>query len=267
MGGLASKRELPLAITWFSQMVGLASITLVALFVPADVVTAADWGWGALGGLSGALGLVLLYGALARGPMAVVAPITALMSAIVPVVAGIIEGDRPGGLAVLGVVLAFPAIVLVASAGGIERDAVGARVLVESVIAGFGFGMFFVFFASAGEHAGLWPAVSAKVASVGALTLVVLIWGVRQGRPRVQRSSLPLIAGAGVFDVFANAVYLIASRKGLLSEISVVSAMYPAATVVLASVLLRERIGRAQLAGLMLAAAAVGLVAYGRSAA
>ncbi|HQF96227.1 MAG TPA: hypothetical protein PLS46_18810, partial [Microthrixaceae bacterium] len=69
-GGLASKRELPLAMTWYSQMVGLVVITGVALFVPAEAVTAADWGWGAAGGLAGALGLVLLYGALARGPMA-----------------------------------------------------------------------------------------------------------------------------------------------------------------------------------------------------
>lgn len=276
LGGLVSKRELPLAITWFSQMVGLATITAVALVAPADVVTAADWGWGALGGLAGALGLLLLYGALARGPMAVVAPITALMSAIVPVVAGFVQGERPSGLAVAGVVVALPAITLVASAGGIDRRAVDPRVIVESVVAGFGFGMFFVFFASAGEDAGMWPTVSAKLASVAALTCVVAFvplrnrinstaapTGASRGM-RVHRSSLPFIVGAGAFDVAANGLYLVASRHGLLSLISVISAMYPASTVALASVVLRERISRPQLVGLLLAAGAVGLVAAGR---
>ncbi len=274
-GGLASKRELPLAMTWYSQMVGLVVITGVALFVPAEAVTAADWGWGAAGGLAGALGLVLLYGALARGPMAVVAPITALMSAIVPVVAGFIEGDRPGGWAIVGVSLGFPAIVLVASAGGVSREGVGVRVLVESVVAGLGFGMFFVFFASAGEDAGMWPTVGAKVASVVALGIVVVVLRSRASDPTSRRvfrrqmtvymASVPLVIGAGVFDVAANGIYLAASRLGLLSEISVVSAMYPAATVALASIVLRVRVSRAQMVGLVLAAGAVGLVAYGRT--
>lgn len=280
-GGLASKREMPLAITWFSQLVGLGAITVVAVVAPADHVTAMDWGWGALGGLAGAMGLLLLYGALARGPMAVVAPITALMSAIVPVAAGVIRGERPGGWAVVGVVLSFPAIVLVASAGGISRDHLGARrdllarTLIESVLAGFGFGMFFVFFASAGEHAGMWPTVAAKVASAGALSMVVLVRRVRLSDPTERRtfdrrlvpdaSSFPLIAGAGLFDVTANGIYLAASRLGLLSEVAVVSAMYPAATVALAGTVLRERISRVQLMGLVLAAGAVGLVAYGRA--
>src|SRR5690606_5747706 len=82
MGGLASRKELALAITWFSQIVGLVGITMVALAFPGDLVTGADWVWGGLGGIAGAFGLLFLYGALARGPMAVVAPVTALCSAM-----------------------------------------------------------------------------------------------------------------------------------------------------------------------------------------
>ena len=97
-------------------MVGLVSITLVALVVPASSVVASDWMWGALGGSSGAIGLLLLYGALAEGPMAVVAPVTAVCSAVVPVLVGVIDGDRPKAIAVVGIVFALPAIVLAASA-------------------------------------------------------------------------------------------------------------------------------------------------------
>jgi drug/metabolite transporter (DMT)-like permease len=262
-----------LAITWYSQMVGGLSITLIALLVPAERVVAADWGWGALGGLAGATGLVLLYGALAAGPMAVVAPVTAVVSAIVPVVYGVIDGERPKAVALVGILFALPAIVLVAG-GGTDGDGarIAPRVLVQSLCSGLGFGFFFVFFASAGEDAGLWPTVGARVASVGALALVVLIRMVRHrtrsgDEPsglRVAPASIPLIAGAGVLDVGANAVYLVASRMGLLSLISVVSAMYPAATVALARLGLHERLARQQIVGLLLAAVAVGLVAYGR---
>lgn len=275
MGGLASRHERALMITWYSQMVGLVTITLVALIVPAELVTGTDWVWGGLGGLAGAVGLLLLYGALAVGPMAVVAPVTALCSAIVPVIAGVvIDGERPSSIAVVGIVLALPAIGLVASSpAGDERVRVAVRVVVESVVSGVMFGLFFVFFARAGEDAGMWPTVAARVASVSALCVVVLVATTRARRgpnssPQgigVSLAALPLIAGAGVFDVAANGLYLVASRNGLLSQISVVSAMYPAATVALARVVLRERMSRLQIAGLVLAAAAVALVAYGKS--
>lgn len=266
MGGLASRRELALAITWFSQMVGLVGITLVALVFPADLVTGADWLWGGAGGIAGAFGLLLLYGALARGPMAVVAPITAVCSALVPVLVGFVEGDRPAAVTVIGIVVALPAIVLVASSPqGLGQEPIEARVLVESVVSGAMFGLFFVFFARAGDDAGMWPTVGARVASVSVLSIVVLVRHLRgeRGGLKVQPSSLPLIAGAGVFDVGANGMYLVASRYGMLAVISVVSAMYPAATVALARITLRERLGRVQVVGLVLAATAVGLVAYG----
>ncbi|MFN8052494.1 MAG: EamA family transporter [Acidimicrobiales bacterium] len=274
MGGLASRRASPLSITWYSQMVGLASITLVALLVPSSSVAAMDWVWGGLGGCSGAIGLLLLYGALATGPMAVVAPVTAVCSAVVPVLVGVVEGDRPSGLAVAGIVVALPAIVLVASGDtGTGEVRVVPRVIAESVVSGVMFGLFFVFFARAGSGAGMWPTVAARLASVSLLSVVVLVQVARRrgaisvGTDRVGRLStaaLPLVAGAGLFDVGANALYLVASRHGLLSLISVVSAMYPAATVALARVVLRERLARQQLLGLLLAGLAVGFVAAGR---
>ena len=135
------------------------------------------------------------------------------------------------------------------------------------------FGLFFVFFARAGEGAGMWPTVSARLASVSLLAVVVVVTtmsrrsrGDAEAAPvlQVDRGALPLIAGAGVLDVAANGVYLVASRNGLLSLISVVSAMYPAATVLLARVVLRERLARQQVIGLVLAGLSVGLVAAGR---
>ena len=285
MGGLASRRELALAITWYSQIVGLVTITAVAIFVPAASLHVSDWGWGALGGLAGAAGLLLLYGALAVGPMDVVAPVTAVCSAIVPVVAGVlVDGDRPTAAAIAGIVCALPAIVLVAGAGsGVGQVSVAPRVLAESIVSGAMFGLFFVFFARAGDGAGMWPTVSARLASVSALCLVVIVRRFRRlaasaahatgadgaerthgSGLRVAAGSVPLIIGAGALDVGANGVYLVASRNGLLSLISVVSAMYPAATVALARVVLRERLARPQVVGLVLAGLAVGLVAAGR---
>ncbi len=266
LGGLSSRRESALAVTWYSQMAGLGSIVVVAVVVGADRVTSADWGGGAMGGLAGAAGLLLLYGALAKGPMAVVAPVTALLSAVVPAIAGFVQGERPSAYAVVGVLLALPAIGLAASAGDLDLGSVHARILAESIVAGSMFGLFFVFFAQAGDEAGMWPTVAAKVASVTALSLVVAVPSLRQnvspdGSMRVARASLPLIVGAGLFDVGANALYLAATREGLLALISVITAMYPAATVLLAATVLREPIRRPQMIGLVLAAIAIGLVA------
>ena len=174
-------------------------------------------------------------------------------------------------LAVVGVVLALPAIVLVAMGGetpeAVEQPTADARVIAESVAGGVMFGLFFVFFSRAGDDAGMWPTVAARVASVSFLTVVVAVWTRRSGTGalRVARVSLPMIAGAGAFDVMANGLYLQASTMGLLSLISVVSAMYPASTVALARVVLGERMHRTQIVGLTLAAGAVSLVALGRS--
>jgi drug/metabolite transporter (DMT)-like permease len=277
MGGLASRRNLPLTVTWLSQIIGLLSIVAAAVVMAETRVVAADLWWGAAAGAAGALGLLLLYAALATGPMTVVAPTTAVCAAVVPVVAGLVEGERPSAAALVGMLLALPAIVLVAGGGAEAPEAVVGhqraqpKVVGQALVSGLMFGLFFVFIDRAGSGAGMWPLVGARVASVSLLCIAVAAYGIRQRRAveparlGAARSDLPLVVGAGVLDVAANAFFVLATREGALSQVAVISSMYPAATVVLARVALRERFSRAQLAGLVLAAVAIGLVAYGRS--
>lgn len=273
MGGLASRTDRALAVTLWSQFVGLITILVVAVIAGAPHVVGADLVWGAVGGLCGGIGLLLFYGALAQGAMALVAPITAVCSAVVPVVFGVATGDRPSWLAVVGIVCAFPAIVLVASGsddGTAEETIAGttarlsSRLVVQSLAAGSMFGLFFVAFSYPGEDAGFFPAVAARVASVtllGLTTAVTVARGVDRAEFSVNPGSRWMVVGTGVFDVSANAAFLVATRYGMLSLVSVVSAMYPATTVALARTALHERLARAQVVGLVMAAVAVGLVA------
>lgn len=215
--------------------------------------------------MCGGVGLLLFYGALAQGAMALVAPITAVCSAVVPVAFGVATGDRPSWLAVGGIVLAFPSIVLVAR-GSAEETAsrLSPRLVGQSLLAGSMFGLFFVAFSYPGEDAGFFPAVAARVASVtllGLTTVITVARGVDRSEFTIHPGSRWMVIGTGVFDVSANAAFLVATRYGMLSLVSVVSAMYPATTVALARVALHERLVPAQVAGLVMAAAAVGLVA------
>lgn len=277
MGGLSSRSNVPVVVTWLSQLVGLVTIVVAALLVAAERVTASDLGWGAAAGLAGAVGLLLLYSGLARGPMSVVAPVTSVVGAVVPAVAGLLAGERPPPVGVVGIVVALPAIVLVASATGEPELVAGRRPRTEPVViaqalgSGLMFGLFFVFVDRSGSGAGMWPLVGARCASVALLTVTVLAYRLHSGRRGeavglgLAAGGWPLVAGAGALDVAANAVFLLASRRGQLSEVAVVAAMYPAATVVLARFALREQFSRPQALGLGLAALAVGLVAYGGS--
>lgn len=268
MGGLASRRVRAMVVAAWSQLVGLAVLTVLVVGVlPSSSPSRADFGWGVAGGLVGAVGLVLLYTALSRGPMSVAAPVTAVFSAIVPVIAGLAFGERPGPLAAVGVVLAFPAIVLIARAeeqhleqGGPRSHPVRATLvaLLPAFGAGIGFGFFFVFLQRTSHHAGLWPLVAARSASMVVLFALVLI---TPGGNTLRDGTARLVVVCGLCDVSANALYLVAVNRGLLSLVAVLAALYPASTVVLARVVLHERMSRSQLVGLALAAVAAGCVA------
>jgi len=258
LGGLASRRVAAVVVTFVSQCAGLASLLVVLPFVQGDGLVGTDLAWGAAGGLAGAAALVCFYWALAAGTMSVVAPLTAVVSAIVPVATGLALGERPSGWALLGVGMALPAIALIAreTAGG--RPRVRRRVLLAALAAGVGFGFFFVALARTSGDTGLWPLVGARTASIALLAVVLLVTG---GRPVVVAEARLMVLVAGVLDTTANALYLAAASQGLLSLVAVIAALYPASTVVLARVVLGERMQRWQLGGFALAALAVGLVA------
>jgi uncharacterized membrane protein len=263
-GGLAAKRTTTWSVVVVVQAVGL--VTLLVL-VPVDGVPAPGGGdlvLGALASLAGTLGVGFLYLGLARGPMGVVAPITAVGAAVVPVAAGLLEGERPSSLALLGVAVALVAVVFIArhppEHGHGEPTTAATSTLAIAVTSGGCFGAFFVLISHTDDGSGFWPLLSGRAASIPALVVVLLL-----ARQRVApaRPSLALGAGAGFLDVSANALLLLAVREGLLTLVSPVAALYPATTVLLARLLLGERLRRVQLAGLACALVGVALIATG----
>jgi drug/metabolite transporter (DMT)-like permease len=256
-GGTATRRAPAAAVLLWSHVVGLCLLLAGALVIHGDP-TAADLAIGAAAGLAGALGIGLLYHALSLGQMGEIAPVTGLLAAAVPVAAGYAQGERPALTAVVGMALALAAIVLVSAEGGGSlrpSDWHGVRLALG---AGLAFGSFFVIISHTGDGSGVWPMVAARAASVVVVGALALAGRVPAAIPRggPQRAT----AAAGTLDMTANVLYLLAVREGLLSVVSVLSSLYPASTVVLAWVILRERFAPLQRVGLLLAVPAAVLL-------
>jgi drug/metabolite transporter (DMT)-like permease len=257
-GGLAARKIPATTVLLWSHLLGLTLLAVSTVFVAGDP-QAGDLVIGAVGGLAGAAGVGLLYQGLAVGQMSVVAPITALLAAAVPVIAGYAEGERPGGTAVVGMLLAFVAIVLVSAEGGGTLRPSNLRSVLYALGAGLGFGFFFVFLSHTGDGAGMWPLVAARLASVLVVGSVALLGFIPRTPP--VPGTRELTACAGALDAAANVLYLLAVREGLVSVVSVLAALYPVSTVVLARLVLKERVARIQVSGMALAVPAVVLMA------
>ncbi|HEY6377967.1 MAG TPA: EamA family transporter [Candidatus Dormibacteraeota bacterium] len=260
-GGLATRRSTLLATIATSHVVGLVMAVLLLGLVPAPHVGAGDLAWGAAGGLVGAVGVALLYLGLARGTMSIVAPITASTAAALPVVIGLALGERPSALALSGVALAVGSVVLLgaerkpALRGGRPR---ADRVAILSALgAGAAFALLFTFWSRTSGDAGLWPLVAARIVSSGCALLIAAV----TRRPAlVAAPALTTALLAGFFDMGANVCYLIAVHHGLLSLVAVLTSLYPATTVLLATTLLGERMAQLQWVGLALALVAIALI-------
>ncbi len=266
IGGLASRR-LPTAVVMAAtQSIGLALVVATA-FVVSGHANGADLLRGAGAGVAGFSGVALLYRGLARGLMSVVAPITAVGAGVGPVVWGVLSGERPSPIGWAGLAAATVAVVLISGTGQGTATAIPRRELVLALLAGAAFGAVFILLGDTSPASGVLPVVAARCVTVP----VALAWALQSQRRnprRMLRTSaedpsrvglmLPL---GGVLDAMANVVFIAAARRGLLSEVSVVSALYPGATVVLARVVLGERLGRPQALGLGLALAGVVLIA------
>ncbi|MFI7227094.1 EamA family transporter [Nonomuraea angiospora] len=255
-GGLATRRSQVLSVVVLSQVAGLVLILALLPVLP-GAAGAAALSWGLAAGLSGAAGLVLFYRALATGVMSVVAPTTAVTSAALPVVFGLATGERPAFWALVGVALALCSVLLVSQDRSTERRGSRASVL-TALAAGAGFGGFFILLAMAPDDAGLWPLVGARVSSITTVALLALVTR-RALRPGP--GSLHIIVAAGVLDMAANVLYLLAQRGGLLSLVAVLVSLYPASTLLLARQVLGERLRAIQVAGVACALGAVALIA------
>lgn len=259
-GGLATRRAPVVGVTAGAQFVGLLAL-LPAVWLLGGTPSAAAFGAGALAGIAGAAGLLLYLKGLAVGPMGVVAPLSAVVGAGLPLLVGVAGGERIGPVTVAGLAVALAAIVL-ATTG--TRDAVAGRGVLLGLASGVGFGLFFVGLDATPADSGLWPLLAGRLTSVtllGILLLVALLPSCRTIRPGSVRGSLGLVVVSGVFDSAANVGFLLATRLGDLGVSAVVVSLYPVVVVLLARIVLHERLTPAQLAGAGLALAASVLLA------
>ena len=259
LGGLAGKRMSVLRVLAISHTIGLVLITIGAVVI-ADEFLLRDLAWGALAGIAGFIGLALLYRGLGRGPMGVVAPLTAITSAAVPAGWGLLIDDESlAGTAWIGVVVALLAIGL-ASASPIEQSSVSLAAIVEALLAGVGFGLMFVGLDQTVEASAPWPVVGGRLMTVSAMAVFFFIVKRESPLPSV-RADIRLPAIAGLVDTFSNALFLYATLEGDLAIVAVLSSLYPIATVILARLVLGERLTRLQQSGFVAAMVATTLIA------
>jgi drug/metabolite transporter (DMT)-like permease len=263
-GGLTARRANTIATVFWSQLVGLILLAAVLPFLPAATVSSGDWAWGFVAGFSGGIGVALLYRALAVGAMAVVAPTTAVIAAIIPVLFAFVLGERLRPLTVLGVALALVAIALV-SRPPKEADAVSARSkgrtlppgFVLAICAGIAVGIFFLSLARTTMAAGMWPLVAARIASIALFAAIALL---AKRTLRMSRIAGTTAFAGGALDMAANALYMVAARIGPLSIVVTLASLYPASTVLLARFVLHERLSLLQIIGIGCALAAVVMI-------
>lgn len=259
-GGLASKRAPVMAVTTLSRLTGLAVLAIVLPFIPAHP-TPSDFLWGTLAGICGGAGIALLYHALSIGKMGVVSPVTAVLAAAVPVVASIAFGQHLAKQQLIGIVVSLIAIVLISLTFEDGVREFSTRGLKEAGASGIALGGFLWFLGRTHPEAGLYGVFAASAASVVLLALVGLITRVNF---RPQRNSLPLILLSGAQDMGANILYVLAAFNGSLAIAAVLTSLYPASTVFLARVVLKERLGAVQWLGVVFALAGVALIAFHR---
>ncbi len=257
LGGIASRRTPPAAVVLLSQITGVAVLGLAWLIVPGHFY-ASDIGWGIAAGFAGSIAITALYAALAVGRMGVVSPITAVIGASVPVIAGFAFGERPNALALVGVLCAFVAVALVSANAETRRISLREPGIGLAIVSGLAIGALFVLLGRGHPDAGI-----ARLAVTRATSILILLGFalVRRQSLVPAKGSLRAILAAGAFDMAANVLYVVSTRYGLLSIVAVLTSLYPASTVLLARVVLDERLSRSQWIGVGIAAGGVVLIA------
>ena len=283
LGGMATRKAHVLAVLAVVETVAvIVSVTAAVIWPGSASLSGLAWGFSA--GLAGGLGLIVFYVGLATGPMSVVAPVAGLVSTILPVGVALAEGERPGAGVYAGALLCLVAIVLASSAGGTSAvdlsgpsgpsgpsnrpgrsdraDGAGpGRAIGYGIASGASFGLFFLLIRNAGRSGELWPVAAGRI---GELAIVLIVAAVlRRGllSRGVDGGLLLAAAGAGVIDVVANICYVAATRTGMFGLAVVMASLYPGVTVLLARVVLGERLRWVQRVGLGLAAIGILLVA------
>ncbi|WP_405510047.1 EamA family transporter [Streptomyces cyaneofuscatus] len=257
LGGLGARKAHVLRTVMIAAPASLTVELLLwpvlgASFAPATIA------WGAASGVASAAAFALLYKTLAIGPMNVLSPITALVSAMLPVGVGLVQGEHLGPAGLLGLPLALAAVVLVSAGHGAKAARPSRTALLLAFGAGAAIALQLVFLHQAPSDSGVGPLIVGRTVS-SAVTLAAA--GLMFRRLGAEKPAYGISAAAGVLDSVANLLFLLAARSGDLAVVAVITALYPAGTVLLARSVLSERIHRGQLIGLGTAAVAVSLLA------
>lgn len=262
LGGVASRRAPAVTVTLTIMGVALLGVTAAILTVAPASWERADLLWGAAAGLGAGVGLPLFYYGLASGAMSVVAPITAITAAAVPVIFGFALGERPSPAAAAGVALGILAIALIAYRAPEPGDVRPARTrgVVIALVAGLGFGAFYVLLARTGPSSGLAPLVATRFSAIA----ILLVAALAMRAPITPRlADTPVLAAAGLLDSTGSVLFLFAVHRGPLALVGILASLYPVATILLARAIHGERMTRLQLVGLACAVLAVGLIVSG----
>jgi drug/metabolite transporter (DMT)-like permease len=261
IGGLASRRTSVWPVAILSCTGSMVGALVLAAIVPGDP-HASQLAWGALAGIGAGGGTAFLYRGLAGGRMGVVAPVSGVGATVIPVLIGVWSGERPSAVVWLGIIAALPGIWLVSreEAGPLNESAAGGSGLLDGLLAGLGFGVLFAALGQVPDGAGYWPLAAAEAASV--VTVVVACLALR-GEPLPHAGEQWWGLVSGLLAAAAGVCFLVATHHGLLSVSAVLVSLYPAFTVLLAALALRERIHRVQAGGLALCSVAIVLVAAG----
>jgi drug/metabolite transporter (DMT)-like permease len=258
LGGLAARKASALAVTITSQATGFVVLVLGSLLVGWSGDLRTPLTWGVVAGVCGGIGVLALYAGLATGRMSVVAPVTAALSGSIPAIVDLAGGTKVGPYALAGIVLAFVAIVIVSVSGHDQSAENPWRALVFAVIAGFGFAGSILSYAQTPHSSGLWPLAVARVTAVGMLAVAGLV-ARRSVVATGEGRRLAIFAGA--VDACANTAVVTALRLGPIAVASVLAALYPVGTVLLARFVLHEHVRGWQRLGIALALVAVVLTA------
>jgi drug/metabolite transporter (DMT)-like permease len=258
-GGLATKRSNVFGVVVVAHGIGLLMMLALAFVVREPLPSRSSLLWGLAAGSVGGAGLACLYKALAVGKMGLTAPLSAVISALVPIMFSFSTAGLPHGVQLFGFGLAIVSIWLIATQSGSAGETEGLGL---AVVAGFGLGGFLLFIKFAGTQAVFWPLVAARTASF--VLMCGILTAARPSNPSQSWKPAPgtfrYVLLAGILDSGANALYVAATQRGRLDVAAVLSSLYPASTVILARVFLKERWSRIQTAGMIAALVAVGMV-------
>ncbi len=253
-GGFAAKRTNAYGVVIVAHVFSLILLAGLAFALKEPVPPLESWLWGGAAGLGGGFGLMLLYSALASGRMSVAAPVSALVAAGIPVIVAALTEGLPAPLVVSGFLLALAAIWLVSGGGGVGFRLADLRL---PVLAGAAFGFFFLTLHQASTESVLYPLIAVRIVSISSLLAYALV--TRQPILPSRDSLFPILM-SGLLDTLGNGAYALAAQLGRVDVAAVLGSLYPGATVLLAWILLKERVSRMQMLGILAALAAIVLI-------